>query len=48
MPGTPLSAGDLAVIGYNTSMHDGTGHPDLIDKISIVLTTDIVAGTQFS
>jgi hypothetical protein len=47
MPGTLLSAGGLAVIGYNTSMSDGTGNPALLDKISFVLTTDIAAGTQF-
>jgi Ca2+-binding RTX toxin-like protein len=47
MPGTSLRAGDLAVIGYSTSMSDGTGHPALVDSISIVLLHDIAAGSTF-
>jgi Ca2+-binding RTX toxin-like protein len=47
MPGTSLRAGDLAVIGYSTSMSDGTGNPALVDSISIVLLHDLAAGSSF-
>jgi Ca2+-binding RTX toxin-like protein len=44
---TALLAGDIAVVGYSTSMSDGTGNPALEDTIHIVLMRDIEAGTSF-